>query len=80
MIFQGKINRALKKLHEESDHPEVDHFDKKRKPDFSEDPDKPDLEKGDLPAMLIAALITFIPAAILVLVGISLIGYFFLMH
>lgn len=65
MIFQKKIDRALKKLHEESE-------------DFGEE--KPELEKNDFLAMLIAAFITFLPVAIFALVGISLIGYFFLMH
>lgn len=65
MIFQRKVDRALKKLHEENS-------------DFKEE--KPELEKNDFMAMLIAAFITFLPVAILVLGGISLIGYFFLMH
>lgn len=65
MIFQRKIDRALKKQHEEND--------------ISEE-ERPELEKNDFLAMLIAAVITFVPAAILVLGGISLIGYFFLMH
>ena len=65
MIFQRKVERALKKLQEESS-------------DSKEE--KPELEKNDFMAMLIAAFITFLPAAILVLGGISLVGYFFLMH
>ena len=31
MLFQRKIDRAFKKLHDESDHPEIDHFAKERK-------------------------------------------------
>lgn len=65
MIFQRKVERALKKLQEESS-------------DSKEE--KPELEKNDFMAMLIAAFITFLPAAILVLGGISLVGYFFLTH
>lgn len=65
MIFQKKVDRALKKLHEENDVPEEE---------------RPELEKNDFLAMVLAALITLVPAAILVLAGISLIGYFFLMH
>ncbi len=65
MIFQKKINRALNKLHEENK-------------DSTEE--KIDLEKHDFLAMIIAAFVTFLPAAILVLAGIALIGYFFLMH
>ena len=39
----------------------------------------PELEKGDMPAMIIAAFITFIPVAILVL-GIILVAGYFLLH
>lgn len=65
MMFQKKIERALKKLHEQGD-------------DSQEE--KPDLEKHDVLAMMIAAFVTLVPIALLVLVGISLFGYFFLMH
>lgn len=65
MIFQKKVDRALEKQREENkDTPE----------------EKLELEKNDFLAMLIAAFITFLPIAVLVLGGISLIGYFFLMH
>ncbi len=36
------------------------------------------LEKGDMPAMLISAFLVFVPAALLVLGVIVLIGYFFI--
>jgi hypothetical protein len=36
------------------------------------------LEKGDMPAMLISAFLVFVPAALLVLGAIVLIGYFFI--
>lgn len=65
MLFQKKVDRALKKLHEESE-------------DASKE--KIDLEKNDFLAMMIAAFLTFLPAAVLILGGIALIGYFFLMH
>lgn len=55
----------MKKLHEESE-------------DASKE--KIDLEKNDFLAMMIAAFLTFLPAAVLILGGIALIGYFFLMH
>ena len=41
--------------------------------------ERPELEKGDIPAMIIAAFITFIPVAILVL-GIILVAGYFLLH
>lgn len=65
MIFRKKVDRALKKQREENE-------------DTLEE--KLELEKNDFLAMLIAAFITFLPIAVLVLGGISLIGYFFLMH
>lgn len=69
MIFQSKIDKALKKLHEESDAGQGDSI-----------PEMPELEKNDFLAMVIAALITIIPAALLVLLGVVGIGYFLLMH
>lgn len=38
------------------------------------------MEKGDLPAMIIAALITILPVAIVVLVVIAAAGYFFVVR
>lgn len=69
MIFQSKVDRALKKLHEESDAGQEDYI-----------PEMPELEKNDFLAMVIAALITIIPVALLVLVVVVGIGYFLLMH
>ena len=36
------------------------------------------MEKGDLPAMLIAAMITIVPVCLLVLAVLALAGYFFI--
>ena len=36
------------------------------------------MEKGDLPAMLIAAMLTIVPACLLVLAVLALAGYFFI--
>lgn len=96
MLFQRKIDRAFKKLHEESDHPEIDHFakERRRRKMKMEDPEErrarealpsreeemPELEKNDFLAMVIAALITILPVALGVLLVIALVGYFFLMH
>ena len=65
MLFQRKIDGAMKKLHESSD--------------AAEELERPELEKGDMLAMIIAAFITFIPVAILVL-GIILVAGYFLLH
>lgn len=77
MILQRKIDRAFKKLHEQSDRPESKLY---ANPETRKEEDAPELEKGDVPAMIIAAFLTFLPAAILVLGGIALLGYFFLFH
>lgn len=77
MIFQKKIDRALKKLHEESD---AGQAEKELAPGEKYEPEIPELEKNDLLAMTIAALITIIPVALLVLGGITLIGYLIFMH
>ena len=37
-----------------------------------------EMEHGDLPAMLIAALVTIVPACLLVLAVLALAGYFFI--
>lgn len=77
MIFQSKIDRALKKLHDESD---AGQAERDREQGTNEIPEMPELEKNDFLAMVIAALITIIPAALVVLGGIVLVGYFLLMH
>lgn len=79
MIFQSKMDRALKKLHDESDTGEAE---RSREYGAEGNPqlEMPELEKNDFLAMVIAALITIIPAAFIVLVGVVLIGYFLLMH
>ena len=73
MLFQRKVNRALKKLHEESQAAQGDM-------DFQEQEEGLPLEKNDFMAMVISAFLVFVPAALLVLGGILLIGYLFLMH
>lgn len=80
MIFQRKIDRAFKKLHEESEHPEEDHFSKKVKKQEETDYEMPELEKNDFLAMVIAAMIVILPVAVIVLGAVGLFGYFFLMH
>ena len=65
MLFQRKIDGAMKKLHEGSDAAEEERRKEAGEP--YEEMERPELEKGDIPAMIIAAFITFIPVAILVL-------------
>ena len=77
MIFQKKVDRALQKLHEESD---AGQDEKELMTGDEYQVERPELEKNDFLAMVIAAMITIIPAALLVLGGIVFIGYFLLMH
>lgn len=72
MFLQGKIDRALKKLHGESEEHKI------KKHSVREEP--LELEKNDFLAMLIAAFLTIIPVAVVVLAAICVLGYFFLMH
>ena len=53
----------MKKLHEGSDAAEEERRKEAGEP--YEEMERPELEKGDMPAMIIAAFITFIPVAIL---------------
>lgn len=77
MIFQKKIDRAMKKLHEESDAGMSERGDQAGEEEREE---FPELEKNDFLAMTIAAFITILPVALLVLAGLVLFGYFFLMR
>lgn len=77
MFFQRKIDGAMKKLHEGSDTAEEERRKEAGEP--YEEMERPELEKGDMLAMIIAAFITFIPVAILVL-GIILVAGYFLLH
>ena len=61
MLFQRKIDGAMKKLHEGSDAAEEERRKEAGEP--YEEMERPELEKGDIPAMIIAAFITFIPVA-----------------
>lgn len=77
MFFQRKIDGSMKKLHESSDAAEEERRKDAGEP--YEELERPELEKGDMFAMIIAAFITFIPVAILVL-GIILVAGYFLLH
>lgn len=69
IMFEGRYKRARKLQQERTPRSPQENID------FSSQ-----MEKGDLPAMIIAALITFVPAALVVLAVIAAAGYFFIMH
>lgn len=70
MLFQKRIDRAFK-------HQAEANKDRKEKGDEELRPSDI-MEKGDLPAMIIAALITILPAALLVLLIMCFVGWLFI--
>ena len=71
MIFQGRYEKARNQLRDRM---------KGQKLAADEDDLENQLEKGDTLAMILSALLVFLPAALIVLVVISLIGYFFIVR
>ena len=69
MIFQGKYDRAMKHLRE-----------KKAGSAREETELSQNMEKGDLAAMLIAAVIVILPVALIVLGIMAVAGYFFVVR
>ena len=87
MLFQGKIDRAMRWLHDRSDSAKAERnateegnlpsMEELRREALAEEK----LEKGDLLAMLVAALITFLPVALVVLlVMVSVLLVVFFIH
>ena len=76
MIFQNKIDRAMKRLHENSDAGKAEREEAEGMQQY----EAPELEKNDVLAMGIAAAITIVPVALLVLLGLGAIFYFTLIH
>ena len=71
MIFQGRFEKDRKLLQQRM---------QGRKLAADEDDLENQLEKGDTLAMILSALMVFLPAALIVLAVISLIGYFFIVR
>ena len=72
MLFQRKVDRAMKWLHNRSDSAKAEQAEKEGNMPSMDDlrreaQDEMELEKGDGLAMLIAAFITILPVALLVL-------------
>ena len=60
MVFQKTVDNAFKKLHEEGDYADKELYSVPNEMDREQ---FPELEKNDFLAMLIAAVITFVPVA-----------------
>ena len=71
MLFQGRFEKALERLREKQQ-------GKERALEDENLSDK--LEKHDTLALILSALLVFLPAALLVLGVVSLIGYFFVVR
>ena len=71
MLFQGRFEKALERLRQKQQ-------GKERALEDENLADK--LEKHDTLALILSALLVFLPAALLVLGVVSLIGYFFVVR
>jgi len=72
LAFKNSVNRALKWLHDDKE---------RRRADEDEDIDlQSKLEKGDVPAMLVSALLVIVPIALAALLILALFGIFFFRH
>lgn len=71
MLFQGRYEKQLKRIKEQNN-------GSKRVYDTEDIQNV--LEKGDVPAMIISALLVIVPIALLFLVVISFIGFHFIVR
>lgn len=71
MLFQNKVDRAMKYQAEKNRKPDEEREEELLDPkeEFEEEPISKKLEKGDIPAMLLSAVGVLIPAALVVMVG-----------
>ena len=71
MLFQNKVDRAMKYQAEKNRKPDEEREEELLDPKegFEEEPISKKLEKGDIPAMLLSAVGVLIPAALVVMLG-----------
>ena len=71
MLFQNKVDRAMKYQAEKNRKPDEEREEELLDPkeEFEDEPISKKLEKGDIPAMLLSAVGVLIPAALVVMVG-----------
>ena len=71
MLFQNKVDRAMKYQAEKNRKPDKEREEELLDPkeEFEEEPISKKLEKGDIPAMLLSAVGVLIPAALVVMLG-----------
>ncbi|MBR5110261.1 MAG: hypothetical protein IK099_08695 [Clostridia bacterium] len=71
MVFHGRFEKALNQLRERQ---------KGKERAFDDENLSDKLEKNDTLALILSALLVFLPAALLVLGAVSLIGYLFVVR
>ena len=71
MLFQNKVDRAMKYQAEKNKTPDEEREEELADPkqEYEEEPISKKLEKGDIPAMLLSAVGVLIPAALVVMLG-----------
>ncbi len=79
MIFRGRYDRAMKRLHEKNE--EHAGKDANNDAEFKPEVDLEDnMEKGDMKALILSGLLVILPVALGVLLLLGAIGYFFLIR
>lgn len=68
MIFRSKYDKQIQNIQEKN---------KGRERAYDRDDVQNIMEKGDLPAMIISAMLVILPVALVVLLIVSAAGYFF---
>ncbi len=68
MIFRSKYDKQIQNIQEKN---------KGRERAYDRDDVQNVMEKGDLPAMIISAMLVILPVALVVLLIVSAAGYFF---
>ena len=71
MMFRGRYDKAMARLKEKQQGKEMA---------FEDENLADKLEKNDTLALILSALLVFVPAALLVLGLVSLVGYFFVVR
>lgn len=75
MFFQRNLDNVFRKLHQEGDYADKELYEM---PNASDREQMPELEKNDFLAMFIAAVITFVPIALITMIALGILFFIFL--
>ena len=75
MFFQKNVDNVFQKLHQEGDYANKELYEM---PNAFDREQMPELEKNDFLAMLIAAVITFVPIALITMLALGILFFIFL--